>query len=114
MKRKVPFIPNSPDNMHCVNAVFRMLYKHFFNEDLTWEEIDMRTKAVPGKATWTFMGEMTLAKRDIEVINIEPVDYEELYKEGVEYLHTVVGQQTPNITLQEAISSRCWNIFQNI
>ncbi len=35
-----PFIKNSDDNMHCVNAVFRMVYKHFFDKDFTWENID--------------------------------------------------------------------------
>lgn len=93
MSKQVPFVSNTEDNMHCVNAVFRMLYKHFFHQDISWEELDKLTKAIPGKATWTFIGEMELAKKGLYVLNIEPVDYEKLYKEGVKYLSKVVGPQ---------------------
>ena len=65
MKKIPPFIANSKDGMHCVNAVFRMVHKHFLGRDLSWKEIDELTKAVTGKGTWTFVGEMEFAKRGL-------------------------------------------------
>ncbi|MBI3486157.1 hypothetical protein HY025_04430 [Candidatus Daviesbacteria bacterium] len=98
----VPFIKNSKDNMHCVNAVFRMIHKHYFKKDLNWKEVDRVTKAIPGKGTWTFMGEMWLAKKGLRVLNIEPTDYKLLYKEGVEYLNKVVGKETAQYYLNSS------------
>lgn len=97
-----PFIKNSGDDMHCVNAVFRMVYKHFFDKDFTWEEIDKLTKAISGKATWTFVGEMEFAKRGLQVKNIEPVNYKKLHKEGVNYLTKILGKDTANYYLEKS------------
>lgn len=102
MRKDIPFVSNSSDNMHCVNAVFRMVHQYFFGKDLTWKEIDTLTHAVPAKATWTFVGEMEFAKKGLEVINIEPVDYKLLYKEGVGYLSNVVGKKTAEYYFQKS------------
>lgn len=102
MQKTPPFIPNSKDDMHCVNAVFRMVYKYYIGKDFTWKELDKLTKTIPGKATWTFIGEMEFAKRGIEVTNIEPVDYEQLYQEGVTYLTNIVGKDTADYYLQKS------------
>lgn len=88
--------------MHCVNAVFRMVYKHFFGKDFTWEEIDKLTKAIQGKATWTFIGEMEFAKKGLKVKNIEPVDYEKLHRDGVDYLTQIVGKDTADYYLKKS------------
>lgn len=88
------FVPNSSDDTHCVNAVFRMLYKTFLGRDISWEEIDARTKAQPGKGTWTIGGDILLAKAGISVVNIEPVDYQELFRIGTKYLSDVFGTET--------------------
>lgn len=88
------FLPNHPDNMHCANAVFRIIYKHFLNTDLAWEEIDSISHAVQGKATWTFPVETELVKNGLKVVNIEPLDYAQLHLEGLKYLKTIVGEQT--------------------
>lgn len=102
MKKAPPFVQNNKDNMHCVNAVFRMVSKHFLGKDFTWEELDKLTKAIPGKATWTFIGEMELAKMGLKIKNIEPVDYERLYKEGVGYLTKIVGKNTSDYYLNKS------------
>ncbi|HLD24979.1 MAG TPA: hypothetical protein VJB96_03630 [Patescibacteria group bacterium] len=97
-----PFIPNSDDDMHCVSAVFRMVLKHFQNEDMTWKQIDTITKTIPGKGVWTVPGDIMLTKRGITVINIEPIDYEALYKEGVTYLTKIFGEQTATYYLERS------------
>lgn len=100
--KSVPIISNSKDGMGCVNAVFRMVHKYYFGSDLTWKEIDTLTHAIPGKGTWTFVGEMEFAKKGLDVINIEPVDYQQLYKEGVNYLTKVLGKETANFYLTKS------------
>jgi hypothetical protein len=102
MHKIPPFVANSADNMHCVNAVFRMVHQYYFNQDLSWEEIDKLTKAIPGKATWTFIGEMEFAKKGLEVTNIEPVNYQKLYAEGENYLTKVVGKDTAQYYLEKS------------
>ena len=98
----ITFVSNSEDNIHCVNAVFRMVHQYFFGSDLTWEEIDTLTRAIPGKATWTFIGEMEFAKKGLEVINIEPVDYQPLFEKGENYLTEIVGKDTANYYLTKS------------
>lgn len=88
-----PFIANSPDDVHCVNAVFRMVFKQYLNQEFTWEEIDKLTKVIPGKGIWSVPGDILLAKRGITVRNIEPIDYDRLYSEGPQYLNEVVGEK---------------------
>jgi hypothetical protein len=102
MKPIPPFVANSPDDTHCVNAVFRMVLMHFGKQDMTWEEIDAKTKSIPGRGTWTIGGDIVLAKRGIKVTNIEPVDYDALYKEGVSYLQQVFGADTSKYYLERS------------
>lgn len=99
MKATPPFVANSSDDFHCVNAVFRMVLQHFLNVDLSWEQIDAATKSIPEKGTWTIGGDLLLAKRGIKVLNIEPVDYIALHHNGVEYLSRVFGEQTADYYL---------------
>lgn len=93
-KKVVPFVANHEDDIHCVNAVFRMVHQYFFGKDLSWEEIDRLTKAIPGKGTWTFVGEMEFAKKGLQITNIETTDYGKLQEQGVEHLKTIVGEES--------------------
>jgi hypothetical protein len=102
MNQIPPFISNSDDDMHCVTAVYRMLYKHFFDEDYTWEQIEDIAKAIPGKGTWTFVVDTALAKRGIKIINVEPVDYQKLYEQGPVYLKELYGQETADYYLNRS------------
>jgi|SRR3989344_8161579 len=100
--KNVSFTSNSADNIHCVNAVFRMIYKYYFDEEFTWQEIDKLAHAIKGKATWTFIVEMELAKRGINVHNIESVDYLQLYKKGENYLKEIVGEESADYYLNKS------------
>ena len=100
--RKVPFVANSKDNMHCCPAVFRMVSGYYLGDKLSWKKIDEIMKSVPRKGTWTFPGLTYLAKKGLRVKNIEPVDYKKLYKEGPKYLYKVVGKDTADWYLQKS------------
>lgn len=88
----IPFVENHPDDMHCVSAVFRMIHQYYFGYDLSWGQIDELMKATAGKATWTFVGETEFAKKGLAVKNIEPLDYEKLHMEGMEYLKSIMNE----------------------
>jgi hypothetical protein len=90
----IRFYPNHPDNMHCSQAVFRSLFNYYFHEDLSWEEIDRMSKTIPGKGSWTMAIEIEMAKRGIEVINIEPFDYQKFYEAGEKYLKVNFDKNT--------------------
>lgn len=102
MKAIPPFIENSPDDMHCVNAVFRMVLLHFGKNDMSWEEIDAKSKAIPGRGTWTVCGDIELVRQGIQVANIEPVDYVALHRDGVNYLTRVFGTETASYYLAKS------------
>jgi hypothetical protein len=102
MNKEIKFYPNHEDNMHCSQAVFRSLFNYFFDEELSWEEIEAITKTIPGKGAWTMAAEIELAKRGVEVINIEPFDYEKYYNEGVDYLKNNFDESTVNYYLEKS------------
>ncbi len=95
MKNKVPpFVPNSKDGWRCVPAVFRMLNRYYFGEDLTWREVDEMLHFVKGKGTWTIPGLTALSKKGLDILSIEPIDYQKLYEEGTDYLTRIFGKDT--------------------
>ena len=100
--KKIPFVANSSDNMHCCPAVFRMLSKYYFDEDLNWREIDRIMKSVSRKGTWTFPGLTYFAKKGLKITSVEPVDYKKLYKDGPDYLRKVVGKDTADYYLDKS------------
>jgi len=101
MTKKVPFIANHKDNMHCVMAAFRMVYQYYLGKDLTWKQIDKIAHTIKGKGSWTFPLELDLSLKGIDVLNIEPVDYSKLYKFGESYLTKAVGKETANYYLKQ-------------
>lgn len=92
--KQIPFVPNHKDNLHCANAVFRMIHQYYFGKDLSWPQIDKISHAAEGKGTWTFSMETYLAKKGLNVSSIEPVDYVRLNREGVAYLYQAMGEKT--------------------
>lgn len=80
--------------MHCSQSVFRSLFEYLCNEKYSWEEIDKLTKTIQGKGSWTMAAYIELAKRGVEVINLEPFDYAQYYQEGVPYLERTFDHNT--------------------
>jgi len=102
MKKRIKFYPNHDDGMHCSQAVFRSLFHYFFNEDLNWGDIEKITKTEKEKGSWTMAAEIELAKRGIDVINIEPFDYARYYQEGIDYLRGNFDEDTVNYYLNKS------------
>ncbi len=98
----IKFYPNHPDNMHCSQAVFRSLFKYFFDEELSWEEIDKITKTIPGRGSWTMAAYIEMVDRGLEVVNIEAFDYQKFYDEGVSYLKKIYSNKAIEYTLNKS------------
>lgn len=106
-----PFIPNSEDDVHCVAAVYRMIFKHYLNKDYSWNEIDTIAKATPGKGMWTVNLAIAAAKAGIRVNNIELTDYTKLYEGRSKYLKKTFGEKTATYYVEQ---SNILNIIDDI
>lgn len=94
MVKSVPFVSNHRDNTHCVTSVLRMVHQYYYGSDFSWSEWDRILHSQKGKGSWTFPGELYLAKKGIVVTNIEPIDYNRLHHMGTGYLNEAVGKET--------------------
>lgn len=83
----VPFYSNTEDETHCFQAALRILLGFFFpDEQYDWEKLDDVTAKVKGLWTWPMAGLLWLFEKGIEIIDIEPFDYEKFIAQGQQYL----------------------------
>lgn len=101
-EKKVQFVANKKDNLHCVAACFRMLHKYYFGSDLSWEEMDRIGHFQSGKGMWTFPYELWLAKKGLQIRSIEQVDYKRLHKQPVKYLQTTFGKKNADYYINKS------------
>ncbi|HET7827350.1 MAG TPA: hypothetical protein VFK97_00585, partial [Candidatus Saccharimonadales bacterium] len=81
--KPVPFFANTPDGTHCVQAAFRSMLKYFWPErDFSYDQLDEMSRKLPGKGTWWPALLLELAKLGIDVMDIEPFDYQRFYRDG--------------------------------
>ena len=88
MKLDVPyFADDTEDETHCVQAVFKMVLKHFMpDKEFSWKELDVMTGKQEGKGTWLMRGLVNLTKIGFDIVDIERFDYQRVYKEGEKYI----------------------------
>ena len=86
MNYKVPFYPNSPDDMRCVSAVFGMILNYFTHRKYSWRELDDLTGHRSKKGTWFFPVLTKLKKKGFEIEVIDTFDYKKCYEEREKYL----------------------------
>lgn len=87
MKYHVPFYGNTPDDMSCVSAVFRMVLKYFLPyKDYSWAEMDELLGHIEGKGTWFFPALLKMKDLNFEIEYWDLFDYEKFYEDGKEYL----------------------------
>ncbi|NCN82712.1 MAG: hypothetical protein GW947_01980 [Candidatus Pacebacteria bacterium] len=88
-----PFFPNTPDNTHCYQAVFKMLLKQYFpNEECSWDELEKITAKVEGLWTWPTAGLLWLAEKGLAVKSVGLFDYEAFVEQGEGYLLDFYGE----------------------
>ncbi len=95
MKNKVPFIPNTPDNLHCTPACFMMIAKYFDKKfDIAMDDWAHICGFEPGKGTWANGGLLWFAEHGYDVVHMEDFDDERFVREGGDYLVALHGQDT--------------------
>jgi hypothetical protein len=83
----VPFVSNTPDDKHCLQASYAMILQ-YFDPDLAmnWEDWAEITGFVPGKGTWSMAGLMWFQDNGYDVVHIADFDYADFAARGPEYL----------------------------
>ncbi len=95
MKGKVPpFYPNRKDNLHCSQAVTKMILKYFQpNKNYSWKEIDKLTGFKKGLWTWPMQIQTNMAKVGFEIHNKDFFDYKKLARMGGKYMIQRYGKE---------------------
>lgn len=92
--RNVPFIGNTDDNLHCLQASYGMI-RHFFEPGwhIDWSEWARTTGYVEGKGSWSFAGLMWFTQNGYDVVHITAFDYHRFVNEGETYLREALGDE---------------------
>jgi hypothetical protein len=94
VKLQVPFFANTNDDLHCFEAAFKMVLKHFEPEkDYSWEELEKVTGKVDGKWTWPISAILWFVQRGYQLKDIEIFDYKKFSLKGEEYLIEFFGEE---------------------
>jgi Peptidase_C39 like family len=90
----VPFYPNTPDNIHCLQSSMKMVHEYFCpNDSMTFDQWDVITAHVPGLWTWSIAGTMWFLDHGFAVVSIEAFDYGRFVTEGEKYLLDFAGEE---------------------
>lgn len=87
MHKNVPFVPNTPDDLHCLQASFMTILKYFRPDVvMDWNEWSVITGFEEGKGTWPIAGMVWFKKQGFEVKHIEPFDFEKFIQDPIDYI----------------------------
>lgn len=94
MKYTVPFVPNTSDDMHCLNASYMMIAKYFDPTfEIPMEEWAVLTGFEPGKGTWANAGMVWFHENGYDVSHTSLFDYQRFIEEGEGYLLYLDGNE---------------------
>ena len=96
MTRNVPFYPNTPDGMHCVQAAFGSMLEYFLHHSFSYDELDRLTHRVGSGGTWWFPALTEFHQLGLDTLMISTFDYDKFYREGEPYLRRVYPQEVVN------------------
>lgn len=97
MNYDVKFIPNTKDDLHCLQAAFMMVIKYFNpNFEMDWDEFSRITGFEEGKGTWASAGLLWLNDNGFEVKQFDTFDYEDFARNGGDYLIRHAGNDIGN------------------
>lgn len=101
--KKVPFYPNTKDNLHCYQACLRMVLKYFLpNKSFTYKQLDVMTGFKRDLWTWPIRGLISLLDLGFTIKVIEDFDYVEFTRIGSEYIRKLYG---PVVAQEQEIHS---------
>lgn len=87
MTKDIGFIPNSDDDLHCLQASYWMIAKHFKPDlSIDWLEWSKITGFEKDKGTWPIAGLVWFYNHDFDVKHIETFNFEQFAADGEAYL----------------------------
>lgn len=90
----VPFVANTPDETHCLQAAYMSIAKYFDpNFDIGMDEWSKLTGYERGLGTWANAGLVWFKEHGYEVIHYELFDFEKFIKHPKEYMIEVHGEK---------------------
>ncbi|HLB66110.1 MAG TPA: C39 family peptidase [Candidatus Saccharimonadales bacterium] len=94
MNYDVPFVANTDDNLHCLQAVYLMIVK-FFKPDfeVDWEEWSKITGFEKGKGTYATAGQLWFKENGFDVKQISMFDNQRFIEIGGDYLIELSGEE---------------------
>jgi len=94
MELEVPFLSNTEDDTHCVQASLGMILKYFNHEkEYSWEELEAITAKDDNLWTWPLATLLWLTENGYEVKVIDLFDYEEFASKGAKYIYETLGDE---------------------
>lgn len=70
------FVPNSADNLHCLQASFAMAWQRVTGSELAPDEAERMTGFIPGRDTWPHAAMLAAAQAGLAVRYVENFDPE--------------------------------------
>jgi hypothetical protein len=94
MDYDVAFVPNTDDDLHCLQSAYLMIIK-FFDPDfkISWQQLDKATGFEKNKGTWSMAGLLWLKEKGFDVKHLTIFDYDKFATEGGDYLIEVYGEE---------------------
>ncbi len=94
---KVPFVPNSEDDLHCFQASYLSIAKYYIPDfGMSWDDWCSVTGYEEGKGTWASAGLLWFKNQGFSVRHISLFDYERFIELGADYLVELVGEEVGN------------------
>ncbi len=94
VKQPVSFYANTEDNLHCFQAVLKMVLKYFLpDQDFSWPRLDKMTARKSNLWTWPTAGALSLYKLGFSIVDMSSFDASKFAKQGKEYLIEFSGSE---------------------
>jgi hypothetical protein len=93
VKYNVPFIANSEDDLHCLQAAFMMILKYFESDtEIDWDDWSEMTGFEIGKGTYATAGVLWFLDNGFDVKEISLFDCKKFIETGGDYLIETSGK----------------------
>jgi hypothetical protein len=94
MKYDVPFVPNTDDDLHCLQAAFMMILKYFKPSfEIGWDEWSEITGFEKDKGTYTTAGLLWFISNGFDVKSISLFDVNRFIEIGGDYFIELSGKE---------------------
>ena len=94
MKYEVPFVANTSDDLHCLQAAYMMITKFFQKDfDICMDEWSQLTGFETDKGTWANAGLLWFMDNGYDVSHISLFDYKSFVNSPEDYLVKLTGEK---------------------